>query len=55
MGLFGKAWMRVVSGGPGESGLTDAERVRRDWDLLRAQAVTANERNEIDAIFARHL
>ena len=30
------------------------ERLRRDWDRLRAEATTAAERAEIDAVFARH-
>ena len=37
---------------------TDARRqdkLTREWDRLRAQAVTPSERAEIDAIFARHI
>jgi hypothetical protein len=38
----------------------DSEAVRRraihrDWDRMRAQALSPTERSEIDAIFARHL
>jgi hypothetical protein len=44
----------------GLSGLldTDARRqdtLTREWDRMRAAAVTPSERAEIDAIFARHV
>ena len=53
MNLFGKAWNRALDGAPARS--TEDETVRRDWDTMRAAAMTSRERSEIDAIFSRYL
>lgn len=31
------------------------QQIHREWDRARAHALTASERSEIDAIFARNL
>lgn len=33
----------------------DATKIYRQWDQMRAQALTPSHRSEIDAIFSRHL
>ena len=46
--------VQLVVGHPAED-LADPEHtVRREWDRLRAEARTPQERQEIDAVFSRY-
>lgn len=34
---------------------SETQKIYREWDSLRAKALSPSERSEIDAIFSRHL
>lgn len=37
------------------SGLTDRDRIYREWSIQRSRAISPSDLAEIDAIFSRHL
>ena len=41
--------------GPATADEAEEGAVRNDWDRLRSEARTQQERDEIDTIFARHV
>ena len=56
MNLFGIGWSRaVVTGTASSREDIDRAAVRREWDSMRAGALTDRERAEIDAMFSRYL
>jgi len=55
MKLFGRGWNNAMEGGSVTTVSREEAEIRRDWDLMRAEAKTPQERTEIDAIFSRYL
>lgn len=53
-GIFMKAFTRLFAN-LFTSPIRTNEGVYREWDRLRAKAMSPSELSEIDAIFARHL
>lgn len=55
MKLFGRGWNNAMEGGSIAMVSREEAEIRKDWDLMREEAKTPQERAEIDALFSRYL
>jgi hypothetical protein len=52
---FAKVFASMFDHAPLDPEADRRRQIHREWDRQRAKALTASERNEIDAIFSRNL